>query len=53
MYCTCGCGKELGIETFAYAKKEGAFYSEECMDEFFKDKQVEFEFPNEDDNESD
>lgn len=36
MYCTCGCGKELGVETFHYAKKDGAFYSEDCMDRFFR-----------------
>ena len=40
MYCTCGCGRELGVEVFCYAKKDGAFYSEECLDEFFKSKQI-------------
>ncbi len=40
MYCTCGCGKELGIETFHYAKKEGAFGSEACLDEYYKSKQI-------------
>jgi len=49
MLCTCGCDRELGITTFCYAKKDGAFYSEECMDKFFEDKQL--EFPKEDDGE--
>lgn len=42
MYCTCGCGRELGIETFCYAKKDGAFYSEDCLENYYSNKQLEF-----------
>ena len=47
MLCTCGCGKELEIETFSHHKKDGEFYSEDCMDQYYKERQIEM-FPEED-----
>jgi len=43
MYCTCGCGKELGMEVYSIFKKDEEFYSEDCMDRYYEDKQIEME----------
>ncbi len=40
MLCTCGCGKELEVETFSHHKKDGEFYSEACLDKYYESKQL-------------